>query len=143
MDRSNNYNGGTSMKPRWIILSLFVLAAGCAPSTTVKQQKTMTINQPEGMVGLKRRIGVVDFENKTTYGANRLGTSASDILITELVKSGKFIVVERDKLNKIMEEQKLGMSGAIDPNTAAKMGKILGLNAIVTGSISQFGEETE
>ena len=42
-----------------------------------------------------------------------------------------------------MEEQKLGISGAIDPGTAAKMGKILGLNAIVTGAISQFGQQTE
>jgi len=123
---------------------LMVLAvSGCAPTTTVKQKETMTIDKPKGMVALKRRIGVVDFENKTTYGANRLGTSASDILITELAKSGKFIVVERDKMDKLMAEQKLGMSGAIDPNTAAKVGKILGLNAIVTGSISQFGEETE
>jgi curli biogenesis system outer membrane secretion channel CsgG len=103
----------------------------------------MTIDKTKGMVGLKRRIGVVDFENKTTYGANRLGTSASDILITQLAKSGKFIVVERDKMDKLMAEQKLGMSGAIDPNTAAQVGKILGLNAIVTGSISQFGEDTE
>src|ERR1700730_6493707 len=46
-------------------------------------------------------------------------------------------------MDKIMAEQKLGMSGAIDPNTAAKVGKILGLNAIVTGAISQFGEQTE
>jgi curli biogenesis system outer membrane secretion channel CsgG len=123
---------------------LFILGLGaCAPTTTVKQKETMTIEQPKGIVALKRRIGVVDFDNKTTYGANRLGTSASDILITELAKSGKFIVVERDKMNTIMSEQKLGMTGAIDPTTAAKVGKILGLNAIVTGAISQFGEETE
>lgn len=123
---------------------LMILAmTGCAPTTTVKQKKTMTIDKPQGMVGLKRRVGVVDFENKTKYGANRLGTSASDILITELAKSGKFIVVERDKLNTLLGEQKLGMSGAIDTGTAAKVGKILGLNAIVTGAISQFGEETE
>jgi curli biogenesis system outer membrane secretion channel CsgG len=124
-------------------LLMVMAVAGCAPTTTVKQKQTMTIDKPKGMVALKRRIGVVDFENKTTYGANRLGTSASDILITELAKSGKFIVVERDKMDKLMAEQKLGMTGAIDPNTAAKVGKILGLNAIVTGSISQFGEETE
>src|SRR3984893_5387421 len=46
-------------------------------------------------------------------------------------------------MDKIMAQQKLGMTGAIDPTTAAKVGKILGLNAIVTGAISQFGEETE
>src|SRR5579863_5796118 len=109
--------------PKWMSLSMIILISGCAPTTTEKQQKTMTIDKPEGMVGLKRRIGVVDFENKTTYGANRLGTSASDVLITELAKSGKFIVVERDKINTIMAEQKLGMSGAIDPSTAAQVGK--------------------
>ena len=95
------------------------------------------------LTGPKRRIGVIDFENKTKYGEARLGNSATDILITELVKSGKFIVVERDKIHKLMEEQKLGMTGAIDPNTAAKVGRILGLNAIVTGSVSQFGVRTE
>lgn len=125
--------------------SLLILVAmvGCSPTTSVKQKETMTIDTPKGMVALKRRIGVVDFQNKTAYGQARLGTGATDILITELTKSGKFIVVEREKLDKIMEEQKLGMSGAIDPSTAAKIGKVLGLNAIVTGSISQFGTETE
>src|SRR5215510_5293312 len=108
-----------------ISLSLIALMAGCNPSTRVKQKQAMTIDKNTAMAGLKRRIGVVDFQNKTTYGANRLGTSASDILITELAKSNRFIVVERDKLDKLMEEQKLGMSGAVDPNTAAKMGKIL------------------
>src|SRR5258708_6570710 len=127
----------------FLCLSLALLIAGCNPSTTVKQKEAMTIDTNKALAGLKRRIGVVDFQNKTTYGANRLGTSASDILITELAKSNRFIVVERDKLDKLMEEHKLGMTGAIDPNTAAKMGKILGLNAIVTGAISQFGEETE
>src|SRR5688572_12605912 len=128
-----------------LVLSLVLVAGmnGCSPSTSVKQKEAMTIDENKALAGLKRRIGVVDFQNKTAYGAARLGTSASDILITELAKSNRFIVVERDKLDKLMEEQKLGTSGAIDPRTAAKMGKILGLNAIVTGAVSQFGEVTE
>jgi curli biogenesis system outer membrane secretion channel CsgG len=126
-------------------LSVLVATAmiGCSPSTKVKQKETMTIDKPQGMVGLKRRVGVVDFANKTAYGQNRLGTAATDILITELVKSGKFMVVERDKMHSLLAEQKLGMSGAINPETAAKVGKILGLNAIVTGAVSQFGTQTE
>jgi len=123
-------------------LSLTLLA-GCTPSTKVSQKQTMSIDTPKGMVSLKRRVGVVDFENKTKYGEARLGNSASDVLITELVKSGKFIVVERDKLKTLMAEQKLGLSGAIDASTAARMGRVLGLNAIVTGSISEFGSQTE
>lgn len=126
-----------------VALSLGLVFAGCAPSTKVKQKETMTIERPEGMVGPKRRVGIVDFVNKTKYGEARLGTSASDILITELAKSGKFILVERDKMNTLLSEQKLGMSGAIDATTAARVGRILGLNAIVTGAISEFGSTTE
>lgn len=126
-----------------ILFSAVVVLPSCSPSTKVKQKETLTIDTPKGMVGLKRRVGVLDFQNKTKYGENRLGSATSDILITELAKSGKFIVVERDKLNTIMAEQKLGITGAIDPMTAAKVGKILGLNAIVTGAISEFGSTTE
>lgn len=119
---------------------------GCAPVTSVRKEQAVGIDDPSKvtkMVGPKRRIGVVDFETKAKYAQGRLGTAASDILITELAKSGRFIIVERDRLAKIMEEQKLGMSGAIDPRSAVQVGKILGLNAIVTGAVSQFGVKTE
>lgn len=119
---------------------------GCAAKTGVKMKQDVSANVTEKVTskytGPKRRVGVIDFENKSAYGQNRLGQAASDILITELVKTGKFIVVERDKMNKLLEEQKLGLSGAIDANTAAQMGKILGLSAIVTGAISNFGVRT-
>ena len=120
---------------------------GCAAGLGVKMKQDVSANVTKKVdskyTGPKRRVGVVDFENKTAYGQQRLGPqSASDILISELVKTGKFIVVERDKMNKLMEEQKLGLTGAIDARTAAQMGKILGLNAIVTGAISNFGTRT-
>jgi curli biogenesis system outer membrane secretion channel CsgG len=124
-----------------------LLAAGCAPSKTVKQQQATSVNETELVssqyTGPKRRIGVVEFENKSAYGQGRLGGAASDILVTELVKSGKFIVVERDRMNKIMEEQKFQAQGMTDPQTVAKMGQILGLEAIVVGSVSQFGVKKE
>lgn len=124
-----------------------VAAAACAPSASVKRRQAMTANETERLesryTGPKRRIAVVDFENKTAYGQNRLGSAATDVLITELTKTGKFVVVEREKLNKVLDEQKFQASGAIDPRTVVKIGKILGVNAIVTGVISQFGEKTQ
>jgi len=92
--------------------------------------------------GPKLRVGIVDFVNKTSYGAGRLGTSASDILTTELFKTGAFILVERAQLKEVLGEQALGQTGAVNPETAAQAGRILGLNALVTGSISQFGVST-
>ncbi len=123
--------------------SLGFLISGCAPSVAVKKTHTITVKETEKVeskyTGPKRRVAIIDFENKTAYGQRRLGTAASDILITELGKSGKFILVERGKIKKILEEQNFQSSGHIDPNTIVKAGKLLGLNAIVTGSISQFG----
>ena len=111
------------MKNKLAALGGFViLAAACAPSKSVKMQQALSANETRHLeskyTGPKRRIGVVEFENKTAYGQGRLGGAASDILITELVKSGKFIVVERDKMNKIMEEQKLQAQGTVDSQTA-------------------------
>jgi len=130
-----------------ILYLIPMILVSCGPSTKFYQKQATTVKETEKVeseyTGPKRRIGVVDFQNKAPYAKARLGNTATDILITELVKSGKFIVVERDKIDKLMEEQKLGQSGAIDPGTAAKVGKILGLNAIVTGSISQFGAKKE
>lgn len=92
--------------------------------------------------GPKLRVGIVEFVNKTTYGAGRLGTSASDILTTELFKTGAFIMVERAQLSQLLKEQGLGQTGVVNAETVAAAGKVLGLNALVTGSISQFGVST-
>ena len=126
-------------------ITLFLFVFGCAsgPTTTKAPYEGKPSPYKITTKGPKKRVGVVDFANKTTYGQGRLGSSASDILTTELFKTGAFIVIERDQLNKILEEQSLGRSGSINPDTAAKAGEVLGLNAIVTGSISQFGVKTE
>jgi curli biogenesis system outer membrane secretion channel CsgG len=128
-------------------LAAALLLAACAPSKSVKTQQTLSVTETEkvesAITGPKRRIGVVEFENKSAYGQGRLGGAASDILVTELVKSGKFIVVERDRLNKVMEEQKFQSQGMTDPQTVAKLGQIMGLEAIVVGSVSQFGVKKE
>lgn len=131
-----------------LILSAVLLASSaCAPGTKIRQKQATTVNETEKVVskytGPKRRIGVVSFENKAPYAQARIGNTATDILVTELTKSGKFIVIERDRLDKVLEEQKLGQSGVIDPGTAAQVGKVLGLNAIVSGSVSQFGVKSE
>jgi curli biogenesis system outer membrane secretion channel CsgG len=135
------------MKKTAFIIVAMIVAAGCAPSRSVKQQQALSVDVTEkvqsSLTGPKRRIGVVEFENKSAYGQGRLGGAASDILVTELVKSGKFIVVERDRLNKVMEEQKFQSQGMTDPATVARLGQVMGLEAIVVGSVSQFGVKKE
>jgi len=88
----------------------------------------------------KDRVAIMDFENKSQHGGWRLGQGASDILTTELVKTGKFNVMERDRLAAIIKEQNLGASGRIDPSTAARIGKIIGVEYIITGAITEYGQ---
>ena len=91
-------------------------------------------------VWAKDRVAIMDFENKSQHGGWRLGRGASDILTTELVKTDKFNVMERDRLAAIIKEQNLGASGRIDPSTAARIGKIIGVEYIITGAITEYGQ---
>jgi curli biogenesis system outer membrane secretion channel CsgG len=61
------------------------------------------------------------------------------MLATSLVKTGKFSVIEREKLKAILNEQALGKSGAVTPQSAAQVGRLLGVKYIVTGAVSEFG----
>ena len=140
----------------WGIGFLLLVAWGCAgmPATGGGQSQQPQMTQAQAATqpaaparqvthkGPKLRVGIVEFVNKSSYGAGRLGTSASDILTTELFKTGAFILVERDRLRRVLGEQALGQTGVVSSETAAQAGKVLGLNALVTGSISQFGVST-
>jgi curli biogenesis system outer membrane secretion channel CsgG len=58
-----------------------------------------------------------------------------------MVKDGTFSVIERKKLDAILQEQNFSNSDRANPTSAAKIGRVLGVNAIVVGSITQFGLE--
>lgn len=90
----------------------------------------------------KPRVAVMDFENKTQYGGWRLGHGAADILTTEMVKMGSMEMFERDRLAAVLKEQNLGASGRVDPATAAKIGKIIGVQYIITGAVTEYGRST-
>ena len=125
--------------PGALVALLIAGLTGCGGKQTVRPAEPVLA---EKITGPRLRIAVVEFENKTVYGS-RLGTAAADILVTELAKTNRFILIERQKLEKVMAEQKLGLTGAVDPDTAARMGKVLGAAAIVSGAVSQFGVHTE
>ncbi|MBW4642487.1 MAG: penicillin-binding protein activator LpoB [Goleter apudmare HA4340-LM2] len=98
----------------------------------------------------KLRIAVLDFDYSSVADYQRwmwwLESNArgvSDILVNQLVEGGNFVVVERSKLDAILSEQNLGASGRIDVSTAAKIGKILGVDAVVIGSITGFNLEQD
>jgi hypothetical protein len=57
-----------------------------------------------------------------------------------LYETKKFKVIERQLLNKVISEQKLSLTGMIDQTSAQKLGKLLGVDAIASGTITDLGE---
>jgi curli biogenesis system outer membrane secretion channel CsgG len=94
----------------------------------------------QDLSALKKRIAVVAFEDRAGYGHN-IGQGVSDMLITALVESDKYLVIERSELDEVLKEQGLGQSGAVTPQSAAQVGKLLGVEVMVTGSVTEFGEK--
>ncbi len=62
----------------------------------------------------------------------------SSELVTFLVKTNKFDVVERSRMKDILTEQEFSESGYISPETAVKLGKLIGADYFVMGKIEQF-----
>lgn len=97
----------------------------------------------------KKRIAVLDFEYATVYsnvaaifGQNvDIGKGIADLLVERFVKDGVYSVIERKAIDKILAEQNLSNSDRVDAASAAKLGRVLGVDAIVMGSITEFGRD--
>ena len=97
------------------------------------------------------RVAVMDFDYATVqtvsaavFGTNvDVGKGIVDLLVTGLVKDGSFSVIERKALDKLLTEQNFSNSNRADPTSAARIGKLLGVDAIIVGSITEFGNETK
>ncbi|MBU0456430.1 MAG: CsgG/HfaB family protein [Gammaproteobacteria bacterium] len=85
----------------------------------------------------KTTIAVIDFTNLEGNVTN-FGRYLTEELITRLFQTGKFKVIERNLLNKVIEEQKLSLTQLIDPASAKQLGRILGVDAIVSGTIGDL-----
>jgi hypothetical protein len=59
-------------------------------------------------------------------------------LTTRLFRTGRFQIIERQLMKKMMEEQKLNATGLIDPKTASNFGRILGVDELTTGTIADL-----
>ena len=97
----------------------------------------------------KRRVAVLDFDYATVhewvsdlFGSDvDIGKGIADMLVTNLVRNGTYSVIERKQLDRILQEQNFQQSGRSDPSSAVRLAKLLGVDAIIIGSITQFGRD--
>jgi curli biogenesis system outer membrane secretion channel CsgG len=92
----------------------------------------------------KLRVAVLDFDYSGLSNPQWLtfvnggASGVSDMLVTQLVESGRYTVIERSRIDAVIKEQNLGASGRVDASTAAQIGQILGVDVVIIGSITQF-----
>ena len=88
------------------------------------------------------RVAVADFQNNAegvTDGARR---AITDMLTTELGKMAGISVIERSRLEALAKEHRLAASGLVEGSTAVQIGRLAGVQMIITGSITEFGSST-
>jgi TolB-like protein len=88
-------------------------------------------------------IAVMPFDNGGSYGQDKenfdaLQKGIAGMLISELAQNPAARVVEREDIQKLLEEQKLATAGRVDPQTAAKIGKLVGARYVVLGTFLDF-----
>ncbi len=93
--------------------------------------------------GPKQVVAVLPFDNRVKNIPENwnLGEGLAEILITELIKSGRYLLVERDSIQDIVREQEAGMSGLVRSETAVPTGQLSGAQFMIKGAITEFNAE--
>src|SRR5690242_8097568 len=127
---------------RFLCISFFVIlpcaAQQLAPAATTPQS-----------AGPKKLVAVMNFDYGTVktvvasiFGTDQdVGKGITDLMVQKLVQDGKYRVIERAALDKIIAEQNFNNSDRADPTSASKLGRILGVDTIILGSITKFGRD--
>jgi TolB-like protein len=112
--------------PSILLFSFLALLFGCAPLTAIKKGYDFTkIN----------RIGVLEF---TSYREEiYAGNAVTDEFIRQLIFRD-IDVIERERLESLLREQQLAGSKYLDPETVKQVGKLLGVDALITGTVTKY-----
>jgi TolB-like protein len=90
----------------------------------------------------KKTVAVLGFE-MTGREDDSYCKYATEKLTHELVSTGRLTVIERSRIDRVLEELRFNQSGMVNANLAARIGKILAVEGVVIGTISVEGDEVE
>jgi len=129
------------MKDRKIFVMAFAAAVLglCAPARAEDPYVTLAKEIAEAGSGLgNKKIAIIPFSYADGREANKDGAVVSERITMKLIKLNKFEIVERSMLDKVMSELKLQNSGGMDAASTQQLGKLLGVEAIVTGTLVEM-----
>ncbi|MDR2583202.1 MAG: CsgG/HfaB family protein [Fibromonadaceae bacterium] len=123
-------------------IAISLVLSSCATNKVMRPETQVVIKQEEEYQGLKRKVAIARFSNETEaarsafYDISRdpLGKQGMEILTTRLAKTGKFILLERNDLDKIQKElEEFGSKDAFQK---------VGADFLLLGSITEYGRKT-
>lgn len=121
------------------LFSLFIFSS-CVP--VENGGKGAAIGQLPPPKGPKKLIAISKFENKSNWsGQANLGTGMTEQLTDALMKSGHFILLERQDIEGVLEEQNFGASGRTTSEGGAKIGKLNRAQILIKGAITEFSQQ--
>ena len=116
------------MNRAFFYLVLLILLSGCAGSSGGKANVVIG----EGHESI-RKVTVLPFKAATEL----IGASVSDLLTTELMKTGRYEMIERGQLSAVLGESETALSG-LTAGQAAQLGKLVGANGVIVGTVSEY-----
>lgn len=127
-------------RPLLVTLLAAAALAGCTSAHVASSSDGPTISQAiaEPYSGVKKRIAVKPFEYKAARGGGDIGNGLSDMLADSLFNTNHFIVLERERLQDVIEEQDLADTGRFRRETVAPKGELEGAELLIRGSVTMF-----
>jgi len=126
-----------------VLMTISVMGCELSPRTSVRggDGPDIASAQLEAYDGPKARIAVAEFEDKIQGGMRgywqpAYGSGLRDMLTTSLFQTNRYIVLEREQLKAVMQEQDLGATGRIKKETAAAIGELEGAEILVKAAIT-------
>ncbi len=118
---------------------LALLATGCATVdeayflNTVTKANVFVAPMARGSVDPIKKIAVMPFKAETEL----VGNSASDVFLTEIMRTGRYELVERTRMAQVLSESELALAG-LSAAKATEIGSMLGAEAVVIGTVDEY-----
>lgn len=144
-------HAGIMTSLRTVLISVLTLSAVLTPRRSLLAQTTdlrtavdqLAAQISERLGGTRAfRVAIADFVDLQGI-SNDLGRFVANRLTTRLVQSTRFSVVERQRLSQVLAELKFSMSDLVDPDKARQLGGMVGVEALIVGTISELGPEID
>ncbi|MBN1269973.1 MAG: hypothetical protein JXB04_10310 [Kiritimatiellae bacterium] len=116
---------------------LFVLfVAGCATSdqkhfSQTRSSANVYVSPRQAAI---RKVAIMPFKAETEL----IGASVSDLFVTEMLRAGRYELVERSQLARVLSESELALAG-LSASDAASVGNMIGADGVIIGTVDQYG----